>query len=86
MTILVTSAALKPSCSICCDSGAQCSRAGHLVVVGLVPAVVVQDQFLAALDDADVDRQVDRVDVVLRVGAALDEGAVGMEHAERAHP
>jgi hypothetical protein len=58
-------------------------RAGHLQVFLLLPAGVVQDQVLAALDDADVDRQIDRVDVVGLVGGARHVSAVGHECAER---
>ena len=65
-------------------------RASHLVIVLLLPAAVGQDDFQLAvdhaLDDADVDRQIDGVDVVELAGAAGNErtvrheGAVGHAH------
>src|SRR4051794_3072786 len=54
---------------------------GHLVIVLLLPTGVVQDQLFAALDDPDVDRQINRVDVVIRIFATGDESAIGHECA-----
>src|SRR5262249_47754529 len=55
----------------------------HLQVVLRLPAGIVQDQLLAALDDTDIDRQVDGVDAVVRAVAAGHVRAVGHEGPER---
>src|SRR5262249_5326228 len=56
--------------------------AGHLQVVLLLPPGIVEDDIFATLDHAHVHRKVHRVDVVLWVIAALNEGAVRHEGAE----
>src|SRR5207247_10115620 len=55
---------------------------GHLEVILLLPAGIVENDLLSTLDDADVDGQVDRVDVVRLAVASGNESAVGHERAE----
>ena len=52
--------------------------ARHLVIVGLVPAAVIQDQIFAALDDTDVDRDVYQINIVHRIGATGTKVRSGM--------
>ena len=58
-------------------------RPGHLQIILLLPAGIVEDQLTSALDHTDVHRQIDARDVALRLGAAGHERAVRHEGSER---
>ena len=83
MTTLVTSAALKPRTLSWSGERRPVIRSGHLQIILLFPAGIVEDQLSAALDHADVDRQIDGRNVVVRIGAAGHECAIRHERAER---
>ena len=54
---------------------------GHLEIVLLLPAGIVNDDVLSALDDTDVDGQLHEGLVIHRAAAARHEHSVGHERA-----
>ena len=79
ITTLVTSRGVESKHAELVGQRSPMLRAGHPEIFLLLPAGIVQDEFVAALDHADVHREIDGRDVVDWIGALRDEGSVRHE-------